>query len=59
MQGTLEVRRNDKSVDVLRIPNLSIQPGKLYTIFIVGGAGQRLEAIPVTDQLTPPAGVGD
>ena len=58
INGTLEIRRNDKSADVLRIPNMNIQPGKLYTIFIVGGAGQRLEAIPVTDQLTPPAGVG-
>jgi len=56
--GALEIRRNDKSVDALRVPNMSFQPGKLYTIFIVGGAGQRLEAIPVTDQLTAPAGVG-
>src|SRR5262249_39814690 len=57
-QGTLEIRRNDKSVDALRIPNMSIQSGQLYTIFIVGGAGQRLEAIPVTDRLIPPTGVG-
>src|SRR5579885_904775 len=53
MQGTLEIRRADKSVTALRVPNMSLQAGKLYTIFIVGGAGQRLEAIPVTDQLTP------
>lgn len=56
--GTIEVRRNDKSVDALRIPNMRFDPGKMYTILIVGGAGQRLEAIPVTDQLTPPSGVG-
>jgi hypothetical protein len=56
-QGVLEIRRSDKKVDALRV-NVSLQPGKLYTIFIVGGAGQRLEAIPVTDQLTPPTGVG-
>jgi hypothetical protein len=58
IRGTFEIRRSDKSVDALRIPNMSLQPGKLYTIFIVGGDGQRLEALPVTDQLTPPAGVG-
>ncbi len=58
MQGTLEIRRSDKAVDVLRVPNMTISPGKLYTIFIVGGAGQKYEAIPVTDQLTSPAGVG-
>ena len=57
VQGVLEIRRSDKKVDALRV-NASLQPGRMYTIFIVGGAGQRLEAIPVTDQLTPPSGVG-
>jgi len=56
-QGVLEIRRSDKKVDALRV-NATLQPGRLYTIFIVGGAGARLEAIPVTDQLTPPASVG-
>jgi len=56
--GVLEIRRSDRKVDVLRIVNLNLQPGKIYTIFVTGGAGKPLEAVTVTDQLTPPAGVG-
>lgn len=56
-RGTLEVRRSDKKVDVLRITNLNLQPGKIYTIFVVGGAGQPIEGVTVSDELTP-SGIG-
>lgn len=55
--GPMEIRRSDKKVDVLRIDKMNLEPGKLYTIFIVGGNGSPFQAIPVTDQLTP-TGVG-
>jgi hypothetical protein len=58
LQGTLEVRRGSKKADVLRIQHQNIQPGKIYTLFIVGGAGQPLDSVLVSDQLTPPTGVG-
>ncbi len=58
-RGPLEIRKSDKKADLLRITNLNLQPGRMYTVFIVGGtAGTKLEAFTVTDQLTPPAGVG-
>jgi hypothetical protein len=55
-QGTIEIRHSDKKADALRVTNLSLQPGRLYTLFIVGGAAHPLEAVPVTDQLVGPAG---
>lgn len=56
VEGTLEIRKSDKKADILRVPNTNLQPEKLYTLVIVGGAGQPLAAIPITDQLTPPTG---
>lgn len=57
--GSLEIRRADKHSDVARVPNFNIDPGKLYTIIVVGGSGQPYQAIPVIDQLTPNAPTGD
>jgi len=60
VQGTLEIRRANNKVDVLRIPNMALQPDKLYTLVIVGGMGHPFEAIPVTDELRPAGpGTGD
>src|SRR5581483_6066599 len=57
MRGTIEVRRGDKSVDVLRIANQNLQNGKIYTIIVVGGSGQPVEAVTVSDEQTP-SGIG-
>jgi hypothetical protein len=54
--GPLEIRQNDKHIDALRLPNFTLDRDKLYTLVIVGGAGQPLQIIPVTDQLAQPAG---
>jgi hypothetical protein len=57
--GALEIRKSDRKADLLRITDANLQGGRVYTIFLIGGgAGAKLEAITITDQLTPPAGVG-
>jgi len=53
-QGTVEIRRADKKVDVARIPNMNLEADKLYTLLVMGGAGHALTVIPVVDQLASP-----
>jgi Domain of unknown function (DUF4397) len=55
MHGTIEVRDESKKM-VAKVPNTSFEPGKLYTMFVVGrSAGTpKVEAVTVEDQLIPP-----
>lgn len=55
VQGTLEVRHEN---DVLaNVPNTSIEPGTLYTVFLMGRKADRrgVEAMVTADRVEPPA----
>lgn len=55
IQGTLEVRA-DRAV-VASIPQTSIEPGGLYTVFLLGRTAERrgVEALMTSDRVEPPA----
>ena len=56
--GGLEVRRAGENITTLAVPNVKMEAGRLYTIFIVGGTkgASKLEAFVVEDQFgAPPA----
>jgi hypothetical protein len=52
----VEVRRAGENITTLAVPNLKIEAGRLYTVFIVGGTKgtAALESFAVEDQLAPP-----
>jgi hypothetical protein len=50
--GMLEVR-NPKQLEIARLSNVELQPGKLFTFVIAGGAGKPIEILPITDRLVP------
>lgn len=54
VQGTLEVRHDDKVI--ANVPNTSIEPGTLYTVFLMGRMAERrgLEAMVTADRVEPP-----
>ena len=54
----LEVRRAGENITTLNVPGLKIEPGRLYTIFIVGGTKgtAKLEAFVVEDRFGGGAG---
>lgn len=54
--GAIEIRRNSKNPDILRVPDYAFEAGKLYTLVITGGAGQPIQMIPVIDRMIPPRG---
>jgi hypothetical protein len=54
----LEARRSGENITTLAVPNVKMEAGRLYTIFIVGGTkgASKLEAFVVEDQFgAPPA----
>jgi hypothetical protein len=55
VQGTLEVRHDDKVL--ANVPNTSIEPGTLYTVFLMGRMAERrgVEAMVTADRVEPPA----
>jgi hypothetical protein len=60
LRGTLEVRDQDRKTIVAKVPNASFEPGKLYTMFVVGrtAGNPKVEAVTVEDQLIPPPDYG-
>jgi hypothetical protein len=47
--GNLEVRHDDSKAPVLRLPQVTVQPDKFYTVIITGD--QAVESIRIEDQL--------
>jgi hypothetical protein len=60
-QGGLEVRAEDKKAVLARVPDASFEPGKLYTVLVVGRADgtSKVEAVTVEDQLIPAPSMDD
>jgi hypothetical protein len=48
----LEVRKDNQKAAALRIGDLAMTPGKMYTIIVTGGPGMKLDSIKIEDQLT-------
>ena len=56
---TLEVREKGENRPALRIPNINLEAGKMYTIVVAGGtANTPLQAIPIEDELTQSVDLG-
>ena len=56
---TLEVREKGQNRPALRIPNITLEAGKMYTIVVAGGtADTPLQAIPIEDELTQSVALG-
>ena len=60
-QGSLEVRAEDKKAVLARVPDASFQPGKLYTVLVVGRTDgtSKVEAVTFEDQLIPAPSMED
>jgi hypothetical protein len=48
----LEVRKDNAKAAAVRVGDLAMTPGKMYTIIVTGGPGARLDTIRIEDQLT-------
>lgn len=54
-RGALNVRKDTGGAQVLQIRNVDLQPNRMYTVIVTGGAaGKRPEAVIVEDQLAQP-----
>jgi hypothetical protein len=49
----IDVRSDGSKTSVLRVRNLNLAPGKLYTLVVMGGNGQPLTSNVIEDQLLP------
>jgi len=60
-RGSLEVRAADKKAVLATVPGASFEPGKLYTVLVVGRADgtAKVEAVTVEDQLIPAHSMDD
>jgi len=49
--GPLEIRTSNKNDNPVRIANVTLQPGKMYTFVVFGGqkAGEKVSVIPIVD----------
>jgi hypothetical protein len=56
MRTTIEVRPQGKPDVLLTVPNVTLEPGHIYTYVIAGKPSGRLEAIKIDDRLVGAAG---
>ena len=51
VKGALEMRSSDRKSGVVRIPNVKLEPGKLYTFVVAGGddTNKRFHVTPIVD----------
>ena len=49
--GGVEVRHENQKTAALRIGDLNLEPGRMYTIIVTGGPGTKLDSIKIEDQL--------
>jgi hypothetical protein len=56
MAGTLEVRKENENRVLLRIPDVNLEAGKIYTIVVTGGRNKApLEVVRLEDRAAPRA----